>query len=58
VIQRNWQELIKPNKLDVEAGGDPRREALIVAQHLERGFGLTLATRCAASCSRPFRGRR
>jgi len=42
VIQKNWQELIKPNKLDIEAGGDPRREALIVAQPLERGFGLTL----------------
>jgi DNA-directed RNA polymerase subunit alpha len=42
VIQKNWQELIKPNKLDIEAGGDPRREAQIVAQPLERGFGLTL----------------
>ena len=42
VIQKNWQELIKPNKLDIEGGGDPRREALIVAQPLERGFGLTL----------------
>ncbi|MGB8276041.1 MAG: DNA-directed RNA polymerase subunit alpha [Alphaproteobacteria bacterium] len=42
MIQKNWQELIKPNKLEVEAGDDPRREALIVAQPLERGFGLTL----------------
>jgi len=42
VIQKNWQELIKPNKLEVEAGGDAMREALIVAQPLERGFGLTL----------------
>jgi DNA-directed RNA polymerase subunit alpha len=42
VIQKNWQELIKPSKLEVEAGDDPRREALIVAQPLERGFGLTL----------------
>jgi DNA-directed RNA polymerase subunit alpha len=42
VIQKNWQELIKPHKLEVEASGDPTREALIVAQPLERGFGLTL----------------
>ena len=42
VIQKNWQELIKPHKLDIEAGEDPRREADIVAQPLERGFGLTL----------------
>ena len=42
VIQRNWQELIKPNKLNVEAGDDVERFATIVAEPLERGFGLTL----------------
>ena len=42
VIQKNWQELIKPQKLDIEAGDDPQRVATIVAQPLERGFGLTL----------------
>jgi len=42
VIQRNWKELIKPNKLDVQPGDDPKREATIVAEPLERGFGLTL----------------
>jgi len=42
VIQKNWKELIKPNKLVVEAGIDPRRHATIVAEPLERGFGLTL----------------
>ena len=42
MIQKNWQEMIKPNKLEIEAGGDAAREALIVAQPLERGFGLTL----------------
>ena len=41
-MQKNWQELIKPNKLDVESGVDSTREATIVAQPLERGFGLTL----------------
>src|SRR3954462_13462215 len=42
VIQKNWQELIRPNKLQVSLGHDPRREATLVAEPLERGFGLTL----------------
>ncbi|HEC14368.1 MAG TPA: DNA-directed RNA polymerase subunit alpha, partial [Rhodospirillales bacterium] len=42
MIQNNWQELIKPTKLDVVAGTDPVRKATIVAEPLERGFGLTL----------------
>jgi DNA-directed RNA polymerase subunit alpha len=42
VIQKNWQELIKPNKLDVTPGDDKRRAATLVAEPLERGFGLTL----------------
>ena len=41
-IQKNWQELIKPNKLDVASGDDPRRFATAVAEPLERGFGVTL----------------
>jgi DNA-directed RNA polymerase subunit alpha len=42
VIQKNWQELIKPEKLQVTAGADPKRQATVVAEPLERGFGLTL----------------
>jgi DNA-directed RNA polymerase subunit alpha len=42
VIQRNWQELIKPTKLNVEPGQDVSRSATVVAEPLERGFGLTL----------------
>ncbi|WP_232630052.1 DNA-directed RNA polymerase subunit alpha [Methylobacterium sp. Leaf118] len=42
VIQKNWQELIKPNKLQVSAGDDPKRVATVVAEPLERGFGTTL----------------
>ena len=42
MIQKNWQELIKPNKLNVETGEDDRRSATIVAEPLERGFGITL----------------
>ncbi len=41
-IQKNWQELIKPNKLEISLGDDPKRIATIVAEPLERGFGLTL----------------
>ena len=42
MIQRNWQELIKPNKLNIEPGADVSRGATVVAEPLERGFGLTL----------------
>ncbi|WP_425540650.1 DNA-directed RNA polymerase subunit alpha [Rhodoblastus acidophilus] len=42
MIQKNWQELIKPNKLNVSPGEDPKRVATVVAEPLERGFGLTL----------------
>ena len=42
MIQKNWQELIKPTKLDVQPGADATRTATIVAEPLERGFGLTL----------------
>ncbi|MBU6355997.1 MAG: DNA-directed RNA polymerase subunit alpha, partial [Rhodospirillales bacterium] len=42
VMQRNWQSLIKPEKLGVEAGADPARIATVVAEPLERGFGMTL----------------
>ncbi len=42
VIQKNWQTLIKPKQLSVESGDDPRRVATVVAEPLERGFGLTL----------------
>ena len=41
-IQKNWQELKKPNQLVVQPGTDPKRYATIVAEPLERGFGLTL----------------
>ncbi|MEQ9490940.1 MAG: DNA-directed RNA polymerase subunit alpha [Alphaproteobacteria bacterium] len=41
-VQRNWQSLIKPKKLAVEAGYDAARVAEVVAEPLERGFGMTL----------------
>ena len=42
VLQKNWQDLIKPNKLDVASGRDRSRIATVVAEPLERGFGMTL----------------
>src|SRR3546814_7900298 len=42
VLQKNWTELIKPTKLDIQPGPDAHRVAKVVAEPLERGFGLTL----------------
>ncbi len=42
VIHKNWNDLIKPNKLVVEPGDDPQRMATVTAEPLERGFGLTV----------------
>ena len=42
MIQKNWQELIKPTKIDVVPGSNPEISATLVAEPLERGFGLTL----------------
>ncbi|MFN4289209.1 MAG: DNA-directed RNA polymerase subunit alpha [Brevundimonas sp.] len=42
MIERNWQELIRPEKPQVETGTDPSRKARLVAEPLERGFGVTL----------------
>ena len=42
MIQQNWQNLIKPERLEITPMGDARRNARIVVEPLERGFGLTL----------------
>ncbi len=42
MIQKNWQSLIKPNKLNIEARDDGSNAVTVVAEPLERGFGLTL----------------
>src|SRR5262249_30443920 len=41
-IQKNWQELIRPEKLQGATGADAKRIATVVAEPLERGFGVTL----------------
>ncbi|MBN8520709.1 MAG: DNA-directed RNA polymerase subunit alpha [Alphaproteobacteria bacterium] len=42
MIQKNWQELIKPEKIDIAHGSNAKASGKIVAEPLERGFGLTL----------------
>jgi len=42
VNMKNWQELKKPNALEIKVGGDAKRKVTFVAEPLERGFGLTL----------------
>ncbi len=41
MILKNWQELIKPQKLEVSDTGRPN-VGCVIAEPLERGFGLTL----------------
>ena len=42
MIERNWQDLIRPEKPQIELGADSQRRARMVAEPLERGFGVTL----------------
>jgi DNA-directed RNA polymerase subunit alpha len=42
VLQKNWQDLIKPSKLEIVPGRVRNRFATMVAEPLERGFGMTL----------------
>ena len=42
MLQKNWTEMIKPGRLDIQPGPDAKRLAKVVAEPLERGFGLTL----------------
>ena len=42
MIQKNWQSLIKPNKLNIEPRKEDANAVTVVAEPLERGFGLTL----------------
>jgi DNA-directed RNA polymerase subunit alpha len=42
MLQKNWQDLIKPSKLQIEVGRERDRIATVVAEPLERGFGMTL----------------
>ncbi|MBA4801244.1 MULTISPECIES: DNA-directed RNA polymerase subunit alpha [Euryhalocaulis] len=42
MIEKNWQDLIRPMKPVIEPGHDESRQAKLIAEPLERGFGMTL----------------
>ena len=42
MISKNWHDLIKPNKLDIDLAKHNPNIATVVAEPLERGFGNTL----------------
>merc|ERR1712224_1161343 len=42
MIHKNWAELIKPAQLEVKQANDPTRQGTVIAEPLERGFGLTI----------------
>jgi len=42
VLQKNWMELIKPSKMDVNVQENDGKNGRLIAEPLERGFGLTL----------------
>ncbi len=44
MIQKNWQALIKPYKLNLDHSEDPQYVATITADPLEPGFGMTLGS--------------
>ena len=42
MLQKNWMDLIKPSKMDVNVEENNGHFGILVAEPLERGFGLTL----------------
>ena len=42
MLQKNWMDLIKPNKMVVNIQENNGRYGVLIAEPLERGFGLTL----------------
>ncbi len=42
MIAKNWQDLIKPSKVQVEESKSTATRATLVVEPLERGFGITL----------------
>ena len=42
MLQKNWMELIKPSKMDVNVQENDGTKGVLIAEPLERGFGLTL----------------
>jgi hypothetical protein len=47
-IEKNWLELIRPKKPVIEHAYDASKRGTLIAEPLERGFGLTLGNLAAA----------
>ena len=52
---KNWKSLIKPSKIEVQLSDDLSR-AKIVAEPLEKGYGLTLGNSLRRILLSSFRG--
>ena len=42
MIEKNWKEIIKPSKLDVKEDSKLENTSTIIAEPLERGYGVTI----------------
>ena len=42
MIEKNWKEIIKPSKLEVNEEKNPEYTSTIIAEPLERGYGVTI----------------
>ena len=42
MIEKNWKEIIKPSKLEVREENNPEYTSTIIAEPLERGYGVTI----------------
>ena len=42
MLEKNWMDLIKPNKMEVSVQENNERSGVLIAEPLERGLGLTL----------------
>ena len=51
MLEKNWTNLIKPSSLDIRSEKTRGLVAKMVAEPLERGFGMTLGLRYAGSSS-------
>ena len=52
MIEKNWKEIIKPSKLDVKEETKIKNTSTIIAEPLERGYGVTIGNalrRCLLS---------
>ena len=54
-IINNWQALIKPSKLKLISDEDTQYKATLIAEPLERGFGLTLEMLLEECCCHHYK---